>query len=105
MENRFPGADCNPYLAFAASLACGYLGIKEKLQPSEPFLGVAYDETDIVLPRSLGESLKLLKNCEPLSMLIGERFVDAYISVKSLEYEEFNKVISSWEREFLLLTV
>ena len=36
VENRVPGADSNPYLAFAASLACGYLGMIERIKPSEP---------------------------------------------------------------------
>ena len=36
VENRFPGADANPYLAIAASLASGYLGMKQKLKPTEP---------------------------------------------------------------------
>src|SRR5690606_7676409 len=36
VENRFAGADVNPYLATAASLACGWLGIRDKLQPTEP---------------------------------------------------------------------
>ena len=36
VENRVGGADANPYLAIAASLACGYLGMVEGLKPSEP---------------------------------------------------------------------
>ena len=36
VENRVPGADANPYLAFAASLACGYLGMIERIKPSDP---------------------------------------------------------------------
>ena len=105
IENRFPGADANPYLAMASSLACGYLGIIEKIDPSEPFKGVAYEDEEITLARSLGEGLRLLDECEALKDILGEQFVEAYHSVKSLEYEEFNQVISSWEREYLLLNV
>ncbi len=36
VENRVGGADANPYIAIAASLACGYLGMIEGLQPSDP---------------------------------------------------------------------
>ncbi|HLL18010.1 MAG TPA: glutamine synthetase, partial [Rubrivivax sp.] len=57
------------------------------------------------LPRSLGEALDELEACIPLQALLGERFVRAYISVKRKEYEIFFRVISSWEREFLLLNV
>jgi glutamine synthetase len=89
----------------ACSLACGYLGIVEKLEPSKPFAGVAYEDEEITLARSLGEALRLLNECEPLKELMGSKFVNAYHSVKSLEYEEFNQVISSWEREYLLLNV
>jgi len=104
IENRFAGADCNPYLAIALSLACGYLGMKEKLQPTEPLIGSAY-ALPFQLPRSLERGIDLLNECQPLKDILGERFVKAYIAVKDKEYETFFKVISSWEREFLLLNV
>ncbi len=104
VENRFAGADVNPYLAIAASLACGYLGICERLQPTEPIAGSAYD-MPYQLPRSLEQSLLLLAECGALREILGERFVRAYIAVKEKEYETFFRVISSWEREFLLLNV
>ncbi|HYE32841.1 MAG TPA: glutamine synthetase family protein [Methylomirabilota bacterium] len=104
VESRFAGSDANPYLAIAATLACGYLGIREKLLPTEPLTGSA-QEKGFVLPRSLGESLTLLRECEELETLLGPRFVEAYVSVKEKEYETFFRVISSWEREFLLLNV
>ncbi len=104
VENRFPGMDANPYLALAASLACGYLGMKEKIKPTSPTTDSAYDQ-DIQLARSLLEALELMKTCKPLAEVVGEPFVRAYAAVKNVEYEEFNKVISSWEREYLLLNV
>lgn len=104
VENRVVGADANPYLAIAASLACGYLGMMERLEPTEPLEGSAYD-LDHALPGSLEASLKNLKNCEPLRDVFGERFVTAYNAVKESEYETFLHVISSWEREYLLLNV
>lgn len=104
VENRVVGADANPYLAIAASLACGYLGMMERLEPTEPLEGSAYD-LDHALPRSLEASLRNLKNCEPLRDVLGERFVTAYNAVKESEYETFLHVISSWEREYLLLNV
>jgi len=55
VENRVGGADANPYLAIAASLACGYLGMVEALKPSEPIAGSAYDLA-IALPRTLAEA-------------------------------------------------
>lgn len=106
IENRFPGADCNPYLAIAASLACGYLGLKGKLQPSKPTEGLAAEEGDAVeVARTLEEGLRLLEECPELREIMGSKFVDAYIGVKRAEFETFHEVISSWEREYLLLNV
>ncbi|WP_337053657.1 MULTISPECIES: glutamine synthetase family protein [Pseudoxanthomonas] len=104
VESRFAGSDANPYLAMAATLACGLLGLQEKLQPTRPLASSAQD-IGFELPRSLGEALDELEGCAPLRALLGERFVRAYISVKRKEYETFFRVISSWEREFLLLNV
>ena len=104
VENRVPGADANPYLAIAASLACGYLGMVEGLEPAEPWAGSAYQEP-FNLPRNLEESLRLLEVCKPLGEVLGERFVAAYSAVKEAEHGEFLQVISSWERRHLLLNV
>lgn len=104
VESRFAGSDANPYLAMAATLACGLLGIREKLKPTRP-LSTSAQDFGFELPRSLGEALDLLEQCEPLGELLGPRFVRAYIAVKRKEYETFFRVISSWEREFLLLNV
>lgn len=104
VENRVGGADANSYLAIAASLACGYLGMTRGLKPTEPIGGSAYD-MPYSLPRNLEESLRLLRDCNPLIDILGERFVLAYTAVKESEYETFLRVISSWEREHLLLNV
>ncbi|GAE50154.1 glutamine synthetase family protein [Xanthomonas arboricola] len=104
VESRFAGSDANPYLAMAATLACGLLGIREKLEPTAPISSNG-KEQGYDLPRSLGEALDGLEGCEALQEMLGRRFVRAYISVKRKEYETFFRVISSWEREFLLLNV
>ncbi len=104
VENRCGGADANPYLAMAASLACGYLGMVEGLKPTEPITGSAYD-MPFQLPRTLAEALRLLRECRPLVDVFGERFVSAYAAVKECEHEAFLQVISAWEREHLLLNV
>jgi glutamine synthetase len=104
VENRLSGADANPYLASAASLACGYLGMVQGLSPTEPISGSAHD-LPFSLPRSLDEAIRLLRECEPLIDILGESFVSAFTLVKEAEYEVFLQVISSWEREHLLLNV
>jgi glutamine synthetase len=60
IENRVIGADANPYVALAATLACGYLGIKNRIEPTAECKGDAY-LGDFQLPRSLGEALELLR--------------------------------------------
>ncbi len=104
IENRVAGADTNPYLAFAASLACGYLGMVEKLKPSDPVTGSAYRYAH-TLPISLDEALDKLAYTKPLKQALGEQFVEAYRDVKYEEMQHYRRVISSWEREFLLLNV
>ena len=104
VENRLSGADANPYLAIAASLACGYLGMVEGLTPTDPITGSAHD-LPFSLPRNLDEAIRGLRECEPLIGLLGEAFVSAFTLVKEAEYEVFLQVISSWEREHLLLNV
>jgi glutamine synthetase len=104
VENRFPGADANPYLAIAASLASGLLGMRQKLQATEPFQGTA-NEDDVEVARSLEEGLRQLGDTAELREIFGDLFLRAYAAVKLDEFEEFNRVISSWEREHLLLQV
>ena len=104
VENRIAGSDANPYVALAVTLACGYLGIKNQIEPTAETVG-AINGLDFELPRSLGEALHALDECPELHEVLGEDFVNLYISVKDAEYEEFMKVISPWERENLLLTV
>ena len=104
IENRVIGADANPYVALAATLACGYLGLKHRIDPSPECKGDAY-LADYQLPRSLGEALALLRGERELAGVLGENFVTVYSEIKEVEYAEFMKVISPWEREHLLLHV
>ena len=104
IESRFAGSDVNPYLAIAATLACGYLGIKEKIEPSAPTEGDA-SELEQTLPLAFEVSLALLEEEPALQALLGEKFVKAYVGIKRKELDTFFRVISSWEREYLLLSV
>jgi glutamine synthetase len=104
IENRVAGADVNPYLAIATSLACGYLGMIQALKPTPPLVEDAYTKP-FALPRDLFTALSRLKECEPLIDVLGDRFIEMFCGVKKSEYETFFQVISPWEREFLLLNV
>jgi glutamine synthetase len=104
LENRLAGMDCNPYLGFAASLVCGYLGLKEARMPRAECTGDAYMSAD-ELPTNMGDALDLMSDSAPVREALGPEFCNVYESVKRNEYKEFLQVISPWEREHLLLNV
>jgi glutamine synthetase len=104
IENRLPSSDANPYLALAASLACGYLGIVEEREPTAPTEDTA-NEGEIDLPRGLLEAVALLESAPSLAEVLSPEFIAIYAGVKRGEFETFMQVISPWEREFLLLNV
>jgi glutamine synthetase len=104
VENRVPGSDANPYLAFAATLACGYLGMVEGLEATPAQIGSAY-LGEYTLPRELSHALDMMDASQPMRDVLGDKLVDVLVAVKRLEYETYLRVISSWEREHLLLNV
>ncbi len=104
IENRLAGCDANPYLAIAASLACGYLGMKNELKPRAAVKGSAYAH-EYQIPRGLMDALDLLGENKELQKLLGTRFTTLYREMKRSEYAAFMRVISPWEREHLLLSV
>lgn len=104
IENRVPGADANPYLANAVSLVCGYLGIEEKIEPLPLMEGNAY-ECARTLPRTLDEALDRFNACEPVRKVMGKNFFETFNLIKAFELDAYEGVISSWERDHLLLKV
>jgi len=104
VENRVIGADANPYVALAATLACGLLGIEQRIEPTQECTGDAYQSAR-ALPGGLAEAVSLLRADHDLAKVLGKEFLTVYAEIKDLEYEEFMRVISPWEREHLLLHV
>jgi glutamine synthetase len=104
VENRLPSSDANPYLALAASLACGYLGMVHGLVPTSPTAATA-NQGAIDLPRGLLEAVALLESERAFDDILGREFTATFAGVKRGEFETFMRVISPWEREFLLLNV
>ncbi len=105
IENRVPGADANPYLAIAASLACGYLGMTQNLSPTKAMEGNAYESMRYQLPRHLLDAIQKFRASDELREILGETFVDLYSDVKASEHDAYQQVISPWERQHLLLNV
>jgi len=104
IENRLPGADANPYLAMAAALVSGWLGVTEEVEPAAQVRGNAYEHAR-TLPRTLDEALERFRACQPVRALLGDAFYTAFAAIKDAELEAFQGVISSWERDHLLLKV
>ena len=104
VENRIPSSDANPYLALAASLACGLIGMTRRLE-AEPPVVTSANEDQIDLPRGLLEAVDLFEHDEELAALLGKPFAITYAAIKRAEFETFMEVISPWEREYLLLNV
>ena len=104
IENRIPGADTNPYLAIAASLACGLLGLREKIEAEKPIAGDAFERRHNI-PKYLPDALKRLKVSNELSETLGRDFITLFTEIKQTEHDAYQDVISAWEREHLLLNV
>ncbi len=101
VENRVAGADANPYLAIAASLAAGLDGIERALPPTAPLAGSAYDQPH-TLPRTFVAALEAFAAEGGVARrLFGDRFVMAYASVKEVEHDSWLAEIGAWERRFL----
>jgi glutamine synthetase len=105
VENRIPGADANPYLAIAATLICGYIGMIEKIKPSAETTIKANKSLNDTLPLSIEPALQAMSKSEVIKKYLGTDFVDGYIGTRSADYESFKNEISAWERHYLLTTV
>jgi glutamine synthetase len=101
VENRIAGADANPYLAIAATLAAGLAGMQDQLAPTAPITGNAYDHAHD-LPRAFIVAHERMAQSRSAPRLLGRDFVRAFLSVKALEHDSFLREISAWERRYLV---
>jgi glutamine synthetase len=104
IENRLAGSDVNPYLVIAASLACGYLGMINGLQPTEATEGSAYGD-DHSLHRHIYAAIDAMRESKGMRSLLGDAFIDLYTALKEHEYREFAEIITPYEREILMFNV
>jgi glutamine synthetase len=99
IECRIPGADCNPYLGFAAALASGLDGIAEKTEPPECFSGDLYGAKDLPqVPGSLAEAAELFADSDFAKRAFGEEVVEHYAHFFRTEQNAFNRAVTDWER-------
>tara|TARA_B110000196_G_scaffold312081_1_gene316854 strand:- start:70 stop:1437 length:1368 start_codon:yes stop_codon:yes gene_type:complete len=105
IENRISGSDTNPYLVIAANLAAGYLGIINKIKPTTETKKSLFDEKNSALPKNMEEAISLFETNDDLNQIFNSKFIKTVAALRRAEYQSYLKVISSWEREYLLLNV
>jgi glutamine synthetase len=98
-ETRIPGADANPYLAFAALLAAGLYGIEEKLELAPALEGNAYISDAERFPHALREAIGRLESSKVAGRLLGDDVIAHYLNYARTEQELFDKTVTGYERE------
>ncbi len=100
IECRVPGADCNPYLAFAAALASGLDGIKNKIEPPDIFDGDVYKAQDLPhVPKTLSEATKIFEKSTFIKNCFGESVQKHYSHFFTNEQRDFDAAVTDWERK------
>jgi len=98
VENRIPGADANPYLAFAATIAAGLHGVERKLEPPAMFDGNAYEHAALPqVPKTLRDALAELEGSKVAREAFGPKVVEHYLQHGRLEQQAFDQSVTDWE--------
>ncbi len=98
IENRIPGGDVNPYLAFSAALASGLDGIANQTEPPDEFSGDVYAASDLpTVPHSLEAANARFAASTEARRLLGDQVVDHYSHFFSSEVEAHQKAVTDWE--------
>jgi glutamine synthetase len=99
LESRIPGADANPYLAFAATIAAGLHGIEHGLDPGPRFKGNAYADPDLArVPDNLVEAIDALVSSKVAVDAFGADVHDHLLNTARQEWAYFNRAVTDWER-------
>jgi glutamine synthetase len=90
IEFRAPDSACNPYLAFAVTLAAGLKGIEsgytlEKIREPE------------LLPANLHEAILAMEKSELVKETLGEHVFEYFLRNKRSEWEEYSKQVTAFE--------
>ena len=95
VENRCPGADANPYLAFAATIAAGLYGIEQGLKFEGLYTGNAYaDPTVREVPKTLYQAVELLAGSKPARAAFGDVVVDHYVNTAWQEQAVYDRRVT-----------
>jgi glutamine synthetase len=99
VESRIPGADANPYLAFAATIAAGLHGIEAGIEPPKPFTGNAYSDPALPrVPSHLLEAIDELEGSEVAAKAFGDLVHHHLVNTARQEWAAFNRTVTDWER-------
>ena len=99
IECRIPGADCNPYLAYAAALASGLDGIANRIEPPEIFEGDVYAARHLPrVPASLEQAVDNFEASDFAQEVFGADVVEHYSHFFRTEIEGFRQSVTDWER-------
>jgi len=98
IEFRIPGADVNPYLAFAASIASGLDGIENKIEPPKISSGNIYDDKNLMpAPKNLEKALDFFERSEFSKIFLGENIQKHYLNIYRIESNLYNHVVTDFE--------
>jgi glutamine synthetase len=99
VECRVPGGDVNPYLAVAALIAGGLYGVERGLEAPAPYVGNAYQATDLErLPATLADAAAVFEASELAREAFGDDVVAHYLNNARVELAAFNAAVTDWER-------
>ena len=99
VECRIPGADCNPYLAYAAAIAAGLDGIEKQTEPPPCLTGNVYNATDVPrVPQTLNEAIEAFQNSTMARASLGDEVVDHYLHFFKTEQASYDQAVTDWER-------
>ena len=100
IECRIPGADCNPYLAYAAALASGLDGIRNQIEPPEMFQGDIYAAQHLPrVPYTLAQAVDQFEVSDFAKAIFGEDVVEHYTQYLRHEIASYNQSVTDWERK------
>ena len=98
VECRIAGADCNPYLAYAAILAAGLYGVENELELVPEYRGNIYEAENVPdVPKTLRDALAALDNSEVMRGALGDNVVDHYVHAGKWEQLEYDRRVTDWE--------
>jgi glutamine synthetase len=99
LESRIPGADVNPYLAYAATIAAGLHGIERRVDPPARFDGNAYAATELPrVPSSIVQAIEAFEQSKVAADAFGADVHDHLVNTARQEWLSFNRAVTDWER-------